>query len=76
MFSLKDYFNALPNKARAQFAQRAGIPLPTLQRHYIYRTRTPRPHRMRALAAAANVPIAEIVEFFLQPADDQEGTDP
>ncbi|MBF0460871.1 MAG: helix-turn-helix transcriptional regulator [Magnetococcales bacterium] len=70
MFSLKDYFNALSGKARAQFAQRAGIPLPTIQRHYIYKTRIPRLNRMRAMADAAGVPATEMAEFFLQPRTD------
>ncbi|MEO5351274.1 MAG: helix-turn-helix domain-containing protein [Magnetococcus sp. YQC-3] len=70
MFCLKDYFNALSGKARAQYAKRAGVPLPTLQRHYIYRTRIPRIDRMRAMADAAGVPSTEMAEFFLQPRDD------
>ncbi len=67
MFSLKDYFNALSGRARTQFAKRAGVPLPTIQRHYIYRTRIPRLDRMRAMADAAGVPATEMAEFFLQP---------
>ena len=66
MFELKDHFNAMSMDERQQFAQMAGIPIATIHRQYIYRTRTPRLKRMKALANAAGVPVAEIVAFFLQ----------
>ena len=66
MFNLKNHFNAMSVDEREQFAQRADIPLATIHRQYIYRTRTPRPKRMRALANAAGVPVTEIAAFFLQ----------
>ena len=70
MFDLRNYFNTLSGRGRTQFAKRAGVALPTLQRHYIYRTRIPRLNRMRAMADAAGVPAAEMVEFFMPPRND------
>jgi hypothetical protein len=66
MFNLKDHFNSMNAGEREVFAKTAGIPIATLHRQYIYRTRIPRPKRMRSLAFAAGVPVTEIAAFFLQ----------